>query len=39
MPSLDAYALLGTLALSKDDSQKCVKDTGELAKIADTNTL
>ena len=28
----------GTSALTKDGSRKRVKDTGELAKMADTNT-
>ena len=37
MPSLDARASLGTLALNKDGSSKRVKDTGELTKMADTN--
>ena len=34
----DAPMPLGTLALTKDGSQKKVKDTGELAKMAGTNT-
>ena len=34
----DACVLLGTLALTKDGSQKRVKDTGELAKMMNTNT-
>ena len=33
----DACASLGTLALTKDGSQKRIKDTGELTKIVDTN--
>ena len=33
----DAPVSLGTLALTKDGSQKRVKDTGELTKMADTN--
>ena len=38
MPSPDTCASLGTLALTKDGSQKRVKDTGELTKMVDTNT-
>ena len=37
MPSLDACASLGALALTKDGRLKRVKDTGELTKMADTN--
>ena len=32
----DAHELLGIFALTKDGSQK-VKDTGEVAKMAETN--
>ena len=35
---VDALVSLGTFALTKDGSQKRVKDTGELAKMVDTNT-
>ena len=38
MPTLDVRASLGTLALTKDGSQKKVKDMGELAKMVDTNS-
>ena len=38
MPTLDVCASLGTFALTKDGSQKKVKDTEELAKMVDTNT-
>ena len=38
MPILDVPASLGIFALTKDGSQKKVKDPGELAKMADTNT-
>ena len=34
----DARASLGILALTKDGSQKKVKDTGKWEKMADTNT-
>ena len=37
MPTLDACAWLGTFALTKDNSQKMVKDTGELTKMVDAN--
>ena len=33
----DAYVSLGTLALTKDVSQKTVEDIGELTKMAYTN--
>ena len=38
MPALNTQALLGIFALTKDGSQKKIKDTGELAKTAETNT-
>lgn len=38
MPTPDVYVSLGTFALTKDDSEKKVKDPGELAKRVDTNT-
>lgn len=34
---VDCTMSLGTLALTKDGSQKRIKDTGELTKIADIN--
>ena len=38
MPTPDVYVSLGTFALTKDGSQKKVKDIGELAKMVGTNT-
>ena len=38
MPTPDGHVSLGTFVLTKDGSQKKVKDVGELAKVAGTNT-
>ena len=37
MPNMDTCASLGSFVLTKDGSQKKVKDVGELAKMMDTN--
>ena len=39
MPTTDTHVLLETLALTKDGSEKKVKDTGELTKMVDANII